>query len=179
MLLADLGVCHNLVYCGMYKIPFDQKFNTSILKTESCWIWTGYGNGIGYGKMTFGNKRIYAHRYSYSKYKGEIPKGMNVLHSCDNPSCVNPSHLFLGTQKNNIDDMKKKMRMSEGTKHPISKITSVHLMAIRREYANLLNHWSKKLNVTTGTIRNAITLKTYKLSDFCISTNPSINTNRP
>jgi hypothetical protein len=84
-------------------------FLSMVIKTDSCWIWTK-GKTNGYGDMWADKKHWLAHRYSYTIHKGEIPKGMHILHSCDNRPCVNPSHLSLGTNLENIRDSQKKGR---------------------------------------------------------------------
>lgn len=74
---------------------------------NDCWEWTAGKKGIGYGRIRILGKLNLSHRYSYQLHKGEIPEGLCVLHSCHNPSCVNPNHLRVGTQQDNMDDMKK------------------------------------------------------------------------
>lgn len=82
---------------------------------NDCWNWMKSKNGKGYGKTCSGGKLHYTHRLSWSLVNGEIPDGLFVLHKCDNPSCINPEHLFIGTQKENLEDMIKKGRNNHPT----------------------------------------------------------------
>lgn len=75
-----------------------------------CWLWTAKKWKDGYGYFMKEGKAQAAHRYMYALYKGNFDKNLHVLHTCDNPSCVNPEHLWLGTQKDNMQDMHKKGR---------------------------------------------------------------------
>ena len=77
---------------------------------SGCWLWTGAKKPNGYGNLTWVGKTLIAHRASYMAFHGPIPEGMNVCHHCDTPSCVNPAHLFLGNQADNIADMDAKGR---------------------------------------------------------------------
>ena len=98
---------------------------------DKCWIWVGPKHRQGYGY----HKQMMAHRYSYKLYKGEFPKEMHVCHTCDNPSCVNPNHLFLGTHKDNMRDMYAKNRCphNKGEKHHNAKATPEIVRHIRRK----------------------------------------------
>jgi hypothetical protein len=77
-----------------------------------CWMWTGYAPG-GYGRLRRGPKVYLTHRLAYHFANGPIPEGMLVCHTCDNPGCCRPSHLFLGTHKDNAADMWAKGRQSK------------------------------------------------------------------
>jgi HNH endonuclease len=77
---------------------------------SGCWLWMGGLNGNGYGRFRVNGVLEYAHRRSWKIHKGSIPHGMNVLHRCDNPPCINPDHLFLGTQSDNVRDTETKGR---------------------------------------------------------------------
>jgi hypothetical protein len=74
------------------------------IDANGCWIWTGRRYTKGYGQASFRGRNIRAHRYAYEAWKGPIPAGMMVLHSCDNPPCVNPDHLRIGTARDNMMD---------------------------------------------------------------------------
>lgn len=88
-----------------------ERFFDKILKTESCWIWTGGSRGNGYGAFKLNGKVVDAHRVSYMIHKGDIPDHKLICHTCDNRSCVNPDHLFIGTHSDNMQDCKSKGRL--------------------------------------------------------------------
>jgi hypothetical protein len=75
-----------------------------------CWLWTGSVDKSGYGTTKLDGKWRTMHRLSWEYHNGQIPKGLQVLHKCDVPSCINPEHLFLGTQKDNVHDGIRKGR---------------------------------------------------------------------
>lgn len=81
---------------------------------DGCWCWTGYTDGR-YGLISIKGKEEKAHRASYSHFKGPIPEGMVVRHRCDNTKCINPDHLVLGTQFDNMRDMVERGRCRPGT----------------------------------------------------------------
>lgn len=109
------------------------------LSEDECWPWTGGLNSSGYGRINLGERGAgveRAHRVSWTIQNGYIKDGLCVLHKCDNPKCVNPSHLFLGTKGDNYADMRKKGRAKNppthiGDAHPNAKLTSEQISQIR------------------------------------------------
>ena len=102
-----------------------------------CHIWTAAASKRGYGKFTMksGSWEL-AHRVAYKLYSGVIPDGMSVLHKCDNPHCVNPKHLYLGTYKDNALDRETRYRGNhvDGMRHGRNKLTSSQVLEIRDLY---------------------------------------------
>jgi hypothetical protein len=81
---------------------------------SGCWLWTGTVNSWGYPLLSIGNKVRSGHRLSYETFRGPIPEGMCVCHTCDIPSCINPDHLWIGTNADNSSDKQKKGRAKAG-----------------------------------------------------------------
>ena len=79
---------------------------------DECWSWNGVTDQHGYGRIHFRTRKIKAHRVSYEMHKGPIPDDLVICHTCDNPNCVNPAHLFAGTQSDNAKDMARKGRIN-------------------------------------------------------------------
>ena len=111
----------------------EQRFLEKIEKTDNCWNWLAYLNEWGYGVFSENRKTILAHRFSWKFYKGEIPKGLEVCHRCDNPKCVNPDHLWLGTHIENVEDTVRKGRnvSFKGEANGASKLTQKQVNEIR------------------------------------------------
>lgn len=104
------------------------------VKENGCWEWTAYKNANGYGCIGVDRKSCLSHRVAYAIFVGDIPNGVCVLHKCDNPGCVNPDHLFLGSRIDNIFDMigKKRDRHLFGEQHGRSKLTGSDVVKIRK-----------------------------------------------
>lgn len=113
-----------------------ERFNAKVLVTPGCWLWNATRDGGGYGRMKVGGSFVRTHRLSYELHVGAIPHGMCVCHRCDVPACVNPEHLFVGTQLDNIKDRCEKGRTAKhgkahGIGHYKAKLTAADAFAIR------------------------------------------------
>lgn len=100
-----------------------------------CWIWTAKRNTNGYGQIGINKRSWLAHRASYEAFVGPIPQGHYVCHHCDNPACINPLHLFIGTQRDNMRDMKRKGRAPvhtppKGPKHWNAKYSTAQALSV-------------------------------------------------
>lgn len=142
----------------------ERRFCKKIVRLPSgCWDWKGC-KLRGYGRIgTVGRQTDLAHRVSWQLYRGVIPKGLYVLHRCDHPSCANPEHLFLGTQKINIDDMKRKGRMPKGSARGHSRLTDDLVYEIRLLHPRLsYRELSEQYGVSTSTIQAIVERRTWQ-----------------
>lgn len=100
---------------------------------DACWEWTGPRTGKNYGIFHMRKQRFSAHRYSYELFNGPIPNGLHILHQCDNPPCVNPTHLHIGTHQQNMREAKERNRFrhNSGDKHHLAKLTAAQVAEIR------------------------------------------------
>lgn len=125
-----------------------------------CWIWTAGTNIKGYGTFGIGQRRMSStsHRVSYEMFVGEIPENMHVLHHCDNTFCVNPDHLWLGTNLDNMKDRSKKNRQARGGLHAFAKVTEIDVLIIREARAKgfLIADIARYFNVGNTCIVNII-----------------------
>lgn len=116
-----------------------ERFLETIIKSDGCWNWPRAKDGCGYGWFRVIDYMFRAHRVSWVVHFGDIPEGKLVLHKCDNPACVNPSHLFIGDQKINMQDCVNKGRKKRGEDVPASKLTAKEVIAIRDMFSLGLN----------------------------------------
>jgi hypothetical protein len=131
--------------------PFDERFFCYFIEVGGCWNWRGYLNNNGYGTISIDGVEEYAHRASWMFFFGKIPEGMCVLHHCDNPSCVRPDHLFLGTMSDNSKDMWRKGR------HPIcagrpssSGVKGVLWSPNNQKWLGIISRGYKKKSIYVG-----------------------------
>lgn len=128
----------------------------------NCWEWTGGVNRKGYGQ--YRGKR--SHRFAWEVYNGKVPDGLFVLHKCDNRKCCNPSHLFLGTHYDNMEDMKSKNRTLRlmGEQNHNYKITNQQILEIRMNYTHIpymqrVSYLAQKYNVCEEYMKQIIKCK--------------------
>lgn len=121
---------------GKKPIPIADRFWSKVEKTDGCWLWTGSTHPFGYGQLStsHGERPARAHRLAYELAHGNIPSGMHVLHACDNPRCVRPDHLMLGTPKDNMRGASARGRMLRGESHKNSKLTDIEVRRMRLLY---------------------------------------------
>ena len=139
---------------------------------SGCWLWTASTNKAGYGGLKINGKTKLAHRISWELENGPIPDsdsyhGVCVCHSCDNPACVNPSHLFIGSHKDNMRDMYSKGRRTDakGERQHLAKLNETSVKQIRKYYAAggcSLKWLSNVYRVHLGTIHQVVTNKTWR-----------------
>lgn len=135
-----------------------ERFVRNIDKTKSCWLWRGSTANDGRGQFRI-DKTMKASRVSFELFRHKIPSKLWVLHKCDNPACVNPKHLFLGTHQDNIDDMVAKGRSTRGERNFSCKLKEHQVLEIRgilkeRRERGLMVRLAKIYGVTKSTIRD-------------------------
>jgi hypothetical protein len=110
------------------------RFFSKITVTDGCWLWAAGTNGHGYGTFSFGHHNIGSHRVAWAMFYGDLDIETRILHRCDNPACVRPSHLFAGTQLDNMRDMSAKGRRATGERHGSAKLTDAQVAEIRLRF---------------------------------------------
>ena len=145
-----------------------ERFDKFVKKSRSCWTWTGGINSGGYGSFRIGRKILSAPRVAYELYNGEIPNrkgyhGNCVRHSCDNRACVNPKHLSLGTQFDNVQDRNLRGRSASGESNGRHKLTKEQVTNIRELFGeHTLSKIAKIYSVDTRTIRSIFNGENWK-----------------
>ena len=135
-----------------------ERFKGNFKRGKGCWEWQGsiVKDRGGYGRFHANGKSHRAHRISWQIHKGEWPGDLFVCHKCDNPKCVRPSHLFLGTTTDNMRDMLRKRRKPSqaGERHPSNKLTAKDVKAIRKAHKKGVSQADlhRQYNVSRATI---------------------------
>lgn len=133
-----------------------------------CWEWKGPKDSHGYGTLNVGcfkkTRHKKAHRIAYQIFIGDFDESLFVCHKCDNPGCVNPAHLFLGTHIDNERDKCEKNRQQKGSKHWNSKLTEKDIINIRKLYANKISQIeiSRRFQVSQGCISRIVRMEDWK-----------------
>lgn len=154
---------------GTLEERFKAKYRVDAI--TGCWLWVGAIGAHCYGHIKSAGKAERAHRVSWELHNGPIPKsdGHNVicvLHKCDTPTCVNPGHLFLGTQADNMADRDAKGRQAKGEGAGTARLTMREVVEIRRKYANgtvTQKYLADEFSISQTTVSEIVTCKTYKL----------------
>jgi hypothetical protein len=145
-------------------VSFQNKY--IIDSTTNCWNCIGYKDKNGYGFITINKKHYRIHRISYFIYNGPFDLSLQILHSCDNPSCCNPKHLFIGDQFDNMQDCVNKGRLNpgHGENKNNSKFTNQKIIEIREKYLKgvSIRKLGKEYNVDHGHISKIINYKIWK-----------------
>jgi hypothetical protein len=147
--------------------PIAERFWSKVDKSGDCWVWTGSrarGRWQGYGRINAGDFVALAHRVSWEIANGPIPTGMLVLHRCDNPPCVRPEHLFLGTSHDNNLDMARKRRSTHGERNAGAKLTKAMVRAMRaeREAGESVSALAGKYGVSPDSASRILNRRTWK-----------------
>lgn len=147
---------------GVGGIPLAERLLAYIeVAASGCWLWLG-ATRARYGAITVEGKVLRAHRAAYSAFIGEIPHGLLVLHRCDTPLCINPTHLFLGTGKTNTDDKVSKGRQARGETSGRRILDTERVLAIREyEASHSYQETADAFSVSKGTVADIINGRTW------------------
>jgi hypothetical protein len=136
--------------------PFKRLYSNYLERENGCWEWQGQTGGTSpYGQIKVFGRFVGAHRLSYELYKGPVPENHVVCHHCDNPICINPDHLFIGTMADNMRDMISKGRRKQGKSNPRKGVKSsqaMPVMVLGKKYGSI-NEAEKDVGVAHGSVR--------------------------
>ena len=156
-------------HAGSNPRPLVRRFWEKVDKSggdNACWNWTAAKTAAGYGVLRMPDKtNQYAHRIAYEWSIGPIPKGCYLCHHCDNPTCVNPSHMFVGEQIDNMRDAATKGRTTKGERSKQTTLTAEQVLALRAEYATgtvLQRELAARYNISRGSVGNIVRRESWK-----------------
>ena len=157
----------NLCYGRFVGLSIEERFWRYVAKGQDneCWLWQGMiGSNNNYGLLNVDGEMKPAHRLSYEIAFGDIPDGLEVCHHCDNPICVNPHHLFLGTHKENMQDAARKGRLARGERLWMAKLKRGQVREIRRAYqrGESMRALGRRYGVHHGTISAIVNGHTWR-----------------
>ncbi len=155
---------------GVYpRKSLQERFNEKwkLDKRSGCHVWKASTRGKGYGQFKLNYKNTSAHRVAYELAYGPIPESMHVCHKCDNPPCVNPKHLWLGTNEENIEDKSNKGRYNaaRGSDNGSAKVTEKMAIKIRWLYStgkHTQTRLATRFNISRGAVGQLIRKETWK-----------------
>jgi hypothetical protein len=135
-----------------------------VKEKDECWEWQGYRDKDGYGYFSIGGKPILAHRFMWEMEYDEIQEGIIICHTCDNPPCVNPNHLWEGNRKSNLEDMVEKGRSNRGELNNMVKLTELDVIYIRQLHQNgiALNSIANIVGTHPSNVSLIVRRKTWK-----------------
>lgn len=148
-------------------MEFTERFwnKVDIRGPDECWPWKARKFKSGYGAISRGDTEARSHRVAWELIYGPIPNDLHVCHHCDEPGCINPAHLFLGTAAENRADAARKGRLPRGEHHYSARLTSNQVLFIREEYARgktTHRRLGTRFNVDHATIGNIIRRETWR-----------------
>lgn len=145
-------------------LTLKERFERYVIKRDGCWEWSGSTDARGYCRLNVNGTPQLAHRISFRLHFGDFPDEMTICHKCDNPTCTNPEHLFLGTQATNVADMHQKGRArkrgKKGDDHHAAKLTDADVRLIRSS-SEPTTALATRFNVSRPTIHAILVGKTW------------------
>lgn len=152
---------YNTKRAAVTRKPMSVAFEEKVTKTDGCWEWKGLFGVDGYPLLPWARKMYRANRVSVLLSGREIGKGQLACHTCDNPKCVNPDHLFVGTNMDNVRDAISKGRHVHGAMTPLAKLTEDEAKAIKssNEKSSVL---ADRYGISVGSVNNILASRTWK-----------------
>jgi hypothetical protein len=147
-----------------HSMTLSERIMARVEVVGECWLWRGYTLSTGYGQITYKGRKVLLHRAMYEVANGPIPPGLDVCHSCDNPPCVRPEHLWLGTAKDNVRDCIEKGRWLNGEANPQAVMTEDNVREIRARMAGgqRLYEIARGMGLRASSVRNVYYGRSWK-----------------